>query len=107
MQRQAYGPPNPRRTNCGVPDANGDIVVCAPDNSEFRVESSRELDPDSHDALYDGVPRAPQLDRGYCAECVHFGWVPPPVLYIDVAALPAAPAGSDAERVANGEIPER
>ena len=107
QEQQAYGPPAPRKRTCGVPDASGDIIVCAPNNEEFRVQSSRDLNPDSHEATYDGVPRAPQLDHGYCAECAHFGRVPPPVYYVDVAALPAAPAGSEAEAVARGEVPER
>ncbi len=106
-EEQIYGPPNPRQKACGVPDASGDIVVCAPDNEEFRVQSSRELNPDAQESLNDGVPRAPQFDRGYCAECPHFGSVPPPVYYIDVTALPAAPPGSEADEVARGERPER
>jgi hypothetical protein len=107
QEQQSYGPPAPRKRTCGLPDASGDIIVCAPDNEEFRVQSSRDLNPDSHEALYDGVPRAPQFDNGYCAECAHFGHVPPPVYYIDVAALPAAPPGSEADEVARGERPER
>jgi hypothetical protein len=110
VQRATYGPPNPRQQRCGVPDASGDIVVCAPDNEQYRVQSSAELDPDSHEATYDGVPRAPQLDRGSCRgqpNCFVGGWVPPPVYYIDVSALPQAPEGSEADEVARGERAER
>jgi hypothetical protein len=109
QQKKVFGPPIPRKS-CGVADARGEIVVCAPDNTEQRVQSSAELDPSSHAALYDGVPRAPQLDRGSCkgqAGCVSFGWAPPPIYYIDLKAIPEAPAGSDADLIAKGEKAER
>jgi hypothetical protein len=108
--RQIFGPPEPRKKTCGVPDSRGDIVVCAPDNEQYRVQSSRDIDPTSHEATYDGLPRAPQLDRGSCAGeagCIGFGSVPPPVYYIDVTALPQAPAGSEADAIAKGEKPGR
>lgn len=109
QQKKVFGPPNTRRT-CGVPDSSGDIVVCATDSKEFRVQSSAELDPTSHEALYDGLPRAPQLDKGSCkgqAGCVGFGWAPEPIYYIDLKAIPEAPAGSDADLIAKGEKAER
>ncbi|MGH6785338.1 MAG: hypothetical protein ACREBO_00780 [Novosphingobium sp.] len=108
-QQQAYGPPDPR-ARCGIPDDDGDIVVCAADDKEFRVQSSRELNPTSHEATYDGLPRAPQLDKPSCAgqaNCLSFGSVPPPVYYIDLEAIPEAPAGSDADLIAKGEKAER
>jgi hypothetical protein len=109
QQKKVFGPPNTRKS-CGVADAKGEIVVCAPDSSEFRVQSSSELDPNSHEALYDGLPRAPQLDRGSCkgqAGCVGFGWAPEPIYYIDLKAIPEAPPGSDADLIAKGEKAER
>lgn len=109
QQKKVFGPPNPRKT-CGVADAKGEIVVCAPDNSQHRVQSSTELDPTSHAALYDGLPRAPQLDRGSCkgqAGCVSFGYAPEPIYYIDLKAIPEAPPGSDADLIAKGEKAER
>ena len=108
--RAAYGPylTKPR---CGAGSGNGDeIVVCATDNKEFRVSPTSETDPDSHEALYDGLPRAPQLDRGSCRGqpgCIIGGYAPPPVYYIDLKAIPDAPAGSDAEKVAKGELQDR
>jgi hypothetical protein len=109
QQKKVFGPPNPRKT-CGAADARGEIVVCAPDNSEHRVQSSAEVDPTSHEALYDGLPRAPQLDRGSCKGqpgCVIGGWAPPPIYYIDLKAIPEAPEGSDADLIAKGEKAER
>lgn len=109
QQKKVFGPPNQNR-RCGAPDSSGDIVVCATDSKEFRVQSSAELDPNSHAALYDGLPRAPQLDKGSCkgqAGCVGFGYAPEPIYYIDLKAIPEAPPGSDADLIAKGEKAER
>ena len=102
-QRQQFGPPAPRKARCDK--GNGDdIVVCAPDHGEDqRIPSSTETDPTSRAALRDGRPHAPQLDSGNCAKCPHFGKVPPPIYYFDIKALPEAPAGSDADKIAKGE----
>ena len=92
----------PRR--CAGLDANGEILVCGKDNgSDVRV-------PDDETRTDDGLPRAPQLDRGSCKGkpgCMVGGWVPPPVYYIDLKAIPEAPSGSDADKVARGEMADR
>ena len=101
-----YGVPDPR-ARC-KPSAGEEIVVCADHGDDLHVPSTAETDPNSRAArraLDGGIPRAPQFDRGYCAQCQHFGAVPPPVYYVDVTKLPAPPAGSDAEAIANGEAP--
>jgi hypothetical protein len=102
--KQVYGP-KITTVSCAKEDAD-EIVVCLDRPKNQRVQSSPP-DPNTLEgrrALDGGIPRAPQFDRGYCKECPHFGSVPPPVYYIDVKALPAAPAGSDADRIAKGEI---
>ena len=102
--KAVYGVKDPR-AGCR-PKVGDEIVVCADHGEDQRVPSTAETDPDSREArraLDGGIPRAPQFDRGYCASCQHFGSVPPPVYYVDVTKLPAAPAGSDAEAIANGE----
>ena len=95
----------------GAEGGDNDIVVCArEDSAQWRVRSSRETDPLSRESLRDGLPRAPQLDRGSCKGqpgCMVGGWVPPPVYYIDLKAIPEAPAGSDADKVAKGEMADR
>jgi hypothetical protein len=95
----------------GAAGGENEIVVCGRDDSaRWRVRSSRETDPLSRESLRDGLPRAPQLDRGSCKGqpgCMVGGWVPPPVYYIDLKAIPEAPAGSDAEKVARGEMADR
>ncbi len=102
--KAVYGVKDPRAA-CR-PKVGDEIVVCADHGEDQRVPSTAETDPNSRAArraLDGGIPRAPQFDRGYCASCQHFGSVPPPVYYVDVTKLPAAPAGSDAEAIANGE----
>ena len=101
--KAVYGVPDPR-ANCR-PRAGEDIVVCADHGEDQRVDRG-DPDPgtlDGRRALNGGIPRAPQLDRGYCASCQHFGSVPAPVYYVDVTKLPAPPAGSDAEAIATGD----
>ena len=101
-----YGVPDPR-ARC-KPSGGDEIVVCADHGDDLHVPSTAESDPNSREArraLDGGIPRAPQFDHGYCAKCPHFGSVPPPIYYVDVTKLPAPPAGSDAERIANGEAP--
>ncbi len=100
----AYGVKDPR-AGCR-PKVGDEIVVCADHGEDQRVPSSADTDPNSRAArraLDGGIPRAPQFDKGYCASCKHFGSVPAPVYYVDVTKLPAPPAGSDAEAIANGE----
>lgn len=108
QSREFYGVAQPRR-RCG-PAADGEIVVCADHGEDQRVPSTAESDPHSREArraLDNGIPRAPQMDRGSCKGepgCVTGGWVPPPVYYIDVAAIPEPAEGSDADRIAKGEM---
>ncbi len=103
--RAVYGVSD-RRQRC-KPAVGDEIVVCADNGGDQRVPSTAESDPGSLAArrnLNNGVPRAPQLDRGYCASCQHFGKVPPPVYYVDLDSLPLPPEGSDADKIAKGEM---
>jgi hypothetical protein len=94
----------PRR--CGGTGPNGEILVCGRDNGEdVRV-------PTDETNTNDGLPRAPEVGQASCKKtgnkgCIGFGGVPPPVYYVDVKAIPKPPKGSDAEKVANGEISDR
>ena len=98
---------------CRTARKSGEIVVCVDRGEDLRVPSTAESDPSSlaaRHALNNGVPRAPQLDRGSCKGkpgCVVGGWAPPPIYVIDPAAIPEASAGSDADRIAKGEMPDR
>lgn len=111
QSRKVYGPPPPRG-NCPQDRENTEIVVCAEeDQSEFRVQSTAELDPDGPAALDDGVPRAPDFRPPPCVPslltmCSKFGGAAPPPVMVDFSALPEAPEGSDADRIAKGLKPK-
>lgn len=110
--RTAYGPPDPRaRTECPPQQPGGEIVVCAEleEQSQFRVQSSGALDPAGAGAR-GGVPRAPDVGTVYPGAVVARGCFippcPPPMpALIDLKAIPEAPPGSDADRVARGLAP--
>ena len=89
------------------PEAPGDeIVVCGPgvDPDRYRVPS-----PTDQGRTDDGVPRAPDLEPKYPGVAVAKGCfigpcpIPLPVM-IDLKAIPEAPEGSDADRIAKGEM---
>lgn len=107
-QREAYLPRTRKR--CGEPSASGEIVVCATDSSQYRTDSSTAADPNSRNALKTGVPRAPELGRGSCRGkfgCLLGGGAPAPLYIFDLSTIPETPKGSDAEKVANGEMSDR
>ena len=97
-----------KRAACETARSGGDIVVCGADHGEqWRVPSTTDSDPGSHQAQNTGVPSAPNVSSlSDCRRgCVGFGRVPPPVYVVDFSLLPKAPAGSDADLIARGEIP--
>ena len=112
--RATYGPAAPQRPrNCGSQDKSGEIVVCAPDDgTQWRIAPTTESDPTSRQATRTGVPRAPQLDRGSCKGkgqlgCIGLGGKAREIYMIDLTSIPETPKGSDAEKVANGEMSDR
>ena len=90
-----------------------EIVVCAdPDkNNRDRLPLRKELDsakstrtgmpspPDVYGLKHQGIPLV--TIKG----CLIGPCPPPPILYIDLKAIPEAPLGSDADRIGKGEIP--
>ncbi|MEP3052275.1 MAG: hypothetical protein ABJP48_05965 [Erythrobacter sp.] len=88
----------------------GEIVVCRqlgqnPDNlfSGSREAAQRRYAEETQNA---GRPQAPEaFGIANHGNAISLGGVPPPALIIDVEALPEAPAGSDADRVARGLRP--
>ena len=93
-----------KRCALGQADAT-EIVVCAPrELHENRYPGREQLD--SVNSTYNGIPRAPNFAKPSCKGqpgCISFGKVPPPMIFIDVKALPEAPPGSDADLIARGE----
>lgn len=92
---------------------SGEIVVCRqlgedPDNLYSSRDEARKRY--AEETASKGSPRAPDFiadcnDQGNPFGCIGFGGAPPPALMIDVGALPQAPAGSDADRIARGLPP--
>lgn len=102
--RDKYGPPRPKPCYA-QPHAADEIVVCAQDRSKFRAAPSSEVDPLGKAATNDGVPRAPDFARlPSCAVRKCQGYAPPPIYIIDLKAIPEAPEGSDADKIARGEM---
>ncbi|MCW1429936.1 hypothetical protein [Novosphingobium sp. JCM 18896] len=105
--RRAYAAQRPQK-RCDTSSSSDEIVVCAPDHGErWCVPSTSEEQPSSRQAVRDGRMHAPALDRGSCrgqAGCITGGWAPPPVYYIDMKAIPEPPPGSDADKIAKGEM---
>ena len=97
-----------KRCALGNADAT-EIVVCAPrELHEHRYPGREQLD--SVKSTFNGIPRAPNFAKPSCKGqpgCFSFGKVPPPMIFIDVKALPEAPAGSDADLIARGEMKQR
>jgi len=94
---------------------SGEIVVCRQigDDGSNSFSGSRgdAQKRYAEETAFQDIPRAPIFnpgckDQGNPPGCIGgFGKVPPPALLIDVAALPKAPAGSDADRIARGLPP--
>jgi hypothetical protein len=89
---------------------SGEIVVCRDigDDGSNALSESRAAAQKRYaqETAFKGAPRAPEAfgipDNG---KGIGFGGVPPPAVFIDVEALPTAPAGSDADRIARGLPP--
>ena len=103
-QRLMQGPPQPPK--CGVPASDGTIIVCGGKaaSDKERIPLREELE--SARSVKGGVPRAPNVSglRDCSRGCIGFGSAPVAMYYFDLKALPEAPKGSDADRIATGEI---
>ena len=99
--------PGQHRLDCPAEDPfNKAIVVCAPDNSQrYRVPPASD-DPHDPAATRGGPLTPPDMYGGPpCTQvCVRGGYAPPPVYYIDLSKIPEAPPGSDADKIAKGEM---
>jgi hypothetical protein len=93
---------------------SGEIVVCREtgDDGSNSLSGSRAAAQKRYaeETALKGAPRAPDFiadckDQGNPFGCVGFGKAPPPAYIVDFAALPTAPAGSDADRIARGLPP--
>jgi hypothetical protein len=103
-QRLMQGPPQPQR--CGVPASDGTIVVCGGKAASDKERLPLRDELESARSTKDGLPRAPNVSgmRDCSRGCIGLGSAPVPMYYFDLKALPEAPPGSDADRIASGEI---
>lgn len=92
---------------------SGEIVVCAETGADTsaltgsRAESQKRY---AQETANKGKPLTPDFikdckDQGNPFGCVSFGKGVPPAYIVDFAALPAAPSGSDADRISRGLPP--
>jgi hypothetical protein len=93
---------------------SGEIVVCRDlgnDGTGLTGDRKETQKRYAEETAYKGAPRAPIFnpgckDQGNPPGCISgFGKVPPPAYIVDFEALPTAPAGSDADRIAQGLPP--
>lgn len=101
-----------QRSRCGQRGSGSEIVVCAPDNDQFRARSSSDIDPTGASGTNDGRLRAPDFAPKQAGVSVAKGCFIPPcppeaAYMIDLASIPEAPADSDADRIAKGEMRDR
>ncbi len=97
---------------------SGEIVVCGGQSGpDQRITSRREAqdryaaatafrdDPATPDVAGAGIFRGPATVSGICIPGI-FNCPKAPALIVDVRALPQAPPGSDADRIARGLAPQ-
>lgn len=98
--------PDKIKNSCANPTRQGEIVVCGKGPDQFRVQSTADGDPMSEQALNDGRLHTPDVaGKGIFKgkPTFSFGSVEQPYI-IDLSTIPEAPAGSDADKIAKGEI---
>ena len=104
--------PDRVRNRCANPTRPGEIVVCAGRPDAYRIPPTSETDPNSRQATDDGRLPPPDVAgagifRGkptMSGMCVIPPCPPEAAYMIDLSAIPEAPAGSDADKVARGEM---
>lgn len=94
-----------KRERC-VPSDGESIVVCAHNPENDRQKLPVPDNPDTSNLTADGAPRAPNVSglRDCSRGCIGIGKTPVPMYYFDIRKLPEAPAGSEADRIAKGEL---
>lgn len=103
--------PDTSRNACLRTIRQGEIVVCAPEQNQFRMPSTADDDPTGvgandgrltpPDVAGKGIFKGKPTMSGRCM-------IPPcpraqPYL-IDLSTIPQAPLGSDADKIAKGEL---
>ncbi len=92
---------------------SGEIVVCGQTTNDTSALSGSRKETQkryAQETMLKGAARAPDFikdckEQGNPFGCVGIGKVPATAYIVDFAALPTAPAGSDADRIARGLPP--
>lgn len=103
--RQYFGITSAGR-DCGPTD-DGEIVVCGKAKISPRVDPVAPAQRADSKAVALGGSPVPHLGGGVTMKACVLQKCPKELYFIDLASIPEAPAGSDADRVAKGEIPDR
>lgn len=104
--------PQTSRHSCAQSVRAGEIVVCAPDQNKYRIPSTADEDPTSRAGTRDGRLETPDVAGAgiFKGKATASGmcFVPPcpkpPSYIIDLSTIPEAPPGSDADKIAKGEM---
>lgn len=89
------------------PASDGTIVVCAKRLPPPRIDPSEEPTSGRPDSKMTGLGSPPiPLRAGITFQICFLQKCPKKIYYIDVSALPEAPPGSDADKIARGEMRE-
>lgn len=87
--------------------SDGTIVVCGGKDASDRERVPLRDETDGAKSTDDGLPRAPNVSglRDCSRGCIGLGGKANEIYIFDIKALPPPPPGSDADRIAKGEIP--
>lgn len=91
-------------TSCRAATAQADIVVCGHRRPDPRYAPPEPPAPAEMKTVALGPPPHGAVGVGATMRGCFLQKCPKPLYFIDVAALPEAPAGSDADRIARGEM---
>lgn len=86
--------------------ADGSIIVCGGKEASEAERLPLHDQQGAAASTDDGRIHAPDVSglRPCNGKCHGFGSAPAPMYYFDIAAMPPPPEGSDADRIAKGEI---
>jgi len=100
VARERLRPPGVRRP-CRMSQNANEIIVCAPDADENRVESPTEEAIRTGQSMDEGLPRAPNVDGPgiFQGKGIPLGKDPEPPLIVDLTNVPEGLSAEDAARV--------
>lgn len=98
VARERLRPPGVWRP-CPLPENPNEIVVCARDEAELRVESPTDEAIRKGQAVDDGIPRAPDMSPPCTGVCMRVGPTPYRPIIVDLTGLPEGLSEEDAALV--------